>query len=31
VQLIMALGGGWNTSELPSSGKLVIKSSPGGK
>jgi NodT family efflux transporter outer membrane factor (OMF) lipoprotein len=29
VQLIMALGGGWNTSELPSSGKLVIKSSSG--
>jgi NodT family efflux transporter outer membrane factor (OMF) lipoprotein len=31
VQLIMALGGGWNTSELPSSGKLVLKSPPGGK
>ncbi len=31
VQLIMALGGGWNTSELPSSGKLVLKSSPDGK
>jgi len=31
VQLIMALGGGWNTSELPSPGKLVLKPSPGGK
>ncbi len=31
VQLIMALGGGWNTSELPSSRKLDLKSPPGGK
>ena len=31
VQLIMALGGGWNTSELPSSRRLVLKSSPDGK
>jgi NodT family efflux transporter outer membrane factor (OMF) lipoprotein len=31
VQLIMALGGGWNTSDLPSSRKLVLKSSPVGK
>jgi len=29
VQLILALGGGWNTSALPSSGKLVLKSAPG--
>jgi NodT family efflux transporter outer membrane factor (OMF) lipoprotein len=31
VQLIMALGGGWNTGDLPSSSKLVLKSSPDGK
>jgi outer membrane protein TolC len=31
VQLIMALGGGWNTSDLPSSGRLALKSSPDGK
>jgi NodT family efflux transporter outer membrane factor (OMF) lipoprotein len=31
VQLIMALGGGWSISELPASGKLVLKSSPDGK
>ncbi len=29
VQLIMALGGGWNISDLPSSQKLVLKSWPG--
>jgi NodT family efflux transporter outer membrane factor (OMF) lipoprotein len=28
VQLIMALGGGWNVSDLPSSQKLVLKTSP---
>jgi hypothetical protein len=28
VQLIMALGGGWNTSDLPSPGRLVLKPSP---
>jgi NodT family efflux transporter outer membrane factor (OMF) lipoprotein len=31
VQLITALGGGWNTDDLPSSRKLVLKSSPDGK
>jgi NodT family efflux transporter outer membrane factor (OMF) lipoprotein len=31
VQLIMALGGGWNTSNLPCPQKLVLKTSPGGK
>jgi NodT family efflux transporter outer membrane factor (OMF) lipoprotein len=31
VQLIMALGGGWNTSDLPASRRLVLKSSPDGK
>jgi outer membrane protein TolC len=28
VQLIMALGGGWNTSDLPAPGKLALKPSP---
>jgi NodT family efflux transporter outer membrane factor (OMF) lipoprotein len=28
VQLIMALGGGWNTTNLPSSKKLVLKTPP---
>jgi NodT family efflux transporter outer membrane factor (OMF) lipoprotein len=31
VQLIMALGGGWTNSDLPSSRKLVLKSSSDGK
>jgi NodT family efflux transporter outer membrane factor (OMF) lipoprotein len=30
VQLIMALGGGWNTADLPNSQKLVLKTSPDG-
>jgi NodT family efflux transporter outer membrane factor (OMF) lipoprotein len=29
VQLIMALGGGWDTSDLPSPGKLALKPPPG--
>lgn len=28
VQLIMALGGGWSTADLPASGKLALKPSP---
>jgi NodT family efflux transporter outer membrane factor (OMF) lipoprotein len=31
VQLIMALGGGWNTSALPASHGLALKPSPAGK
>jgi NodT family efflux transporter outer membrane factor (OMF) lipoprotein len=31
VQLITSLGGGWNTSALPASPKLVLKTSPDGK
>ena len=30
VQLITALGGGWGTADLPSSGRLVLKTSPSG-
>jgi outer membrane protein TolC len=30
VQLIMALGGGWSTADLPSPKKLVLKTSPDG-
>jgi NodT family efflux transporter outer membrane factor (OMF) lipoprotein len=31
VQLIMALGGGWDTQDLPSAGKLALKTAANGK